>query len=176
MRTTASILVSLSACLAAGATSCGGPGKFMAVSGHTIALNDYSADGNNSVDGNVTSLGVEGHVMMLGPDISLGVEQRKYDGESANEVFLGGRFFLINLPFLNPYLSARVRYGDGVDLPNSDSYEGYGVGGGTFVRVGDHLFFDVLAQYEGLFSEPDIGGTSTSLDGVTLTLGVGFAF
>lgn len=170
-----SVRPALVAALLAPLASCHSTGKSVAASFHVLALDEY--DVNNTTDDGVSGLGVEAHLLQLGPDVSVGYEQREISGEDVEEVFFGGRFFLVESPVISPYLSARLRYSpDGVDVPDSDSYTGYALGAGSFVWFVGPTYIDVNVHYEDLLSDPAVGGTETGFDGVVVEIGIGVAF
>ncbi|MBL8861702.1 MAG: hypothetical protein JNK02_06780 [Planctomycetes bacterium] len=160
--------------LAALLSACSSTGKTLAVSAHAIVVDDYSVDG--AQDEELQGYGVEGHLLLLGPDLSLGYEQREIGGEDVDELFLGGRCFVIDSPIVSPYLSARLRYSDGFEDSDSDSYSGWAAGVGAFVWFLGPTYIDLNVHYEDLFSDPDVGGSETGFDGITGAIGLGLAF
>jgi hypothetical protein len=155
--------------------ACFSTGKTAAVSAHIVLADEYSVDGGSDED--LEAFGFEGHLLLLGPDLSLGFEQRELGGEDADEVFLGGRFFVIDSPIVSPYVSARLRHSpDGFDLPDSDAYTGWAAGVGAYVWFLGPTYIDVHVHYEDLFGEPDVGGAEVGFDGVIGTIGLGVAF
>ena len=153
------------------------------------AFEDYEVDassggsaiGSDEID--LDGYGAEALFLRSSPAFVLGWDEREYEDVDSTEFYAGLRFLLARTD-LRPYLSAKLRYGKGLEFPStalspafdSDEFWGWGAGGGLMAFVSDNVFFDLNLAYEDVFDDIDAEGVDVDLDGLVGTVGVGFAF
>lgn len=164
-----------------GASSCA-THQNIAVAVHTVAYDTVDASPtapgfelSGGID--VKGYGAEVAFTDYGPDFLVGIEQREYEDVDALEYWGGLRWVFCGGTF-TPYAMGKLRYSDALELAagDSDSYVGWGLGGGCLVWATDMIFFDLNVMYEALFQDVDAIGADVDLDGWVGTVGVGIAF